>query len=218
MAILQHFGYVVAQKRYVWCRENSLISFPRGSSKEMARWACRVNFFYFFRLLRALAGIRVAWFVEIRRLVGSLVLAKDMLFSVSKHVKKSATRTTTKCSAEYLILQGQPDVESRRTKLPGYPQELGEVEKNKKKFTRRAHLTISLLKPRGEEINVFHLYHLLRFWATTWPKCCRIAISSRISKFSLFFSKPPESFEYTKGASINYVAIYMDILTPPRKS
>ena len=36
------------------------------------------TFFYFFRLLRALAGIRVPWFVEIRGLVGSLVPEKDM--------------------------------------------------------------------------------------------------------------------------------------------
>ena len=52
-------------------------------------------------------------------------------------------------------MQGQPDFESRRTKLLGYPQELGEVEKNKKKFTRQAHLDISLLKLRDKEIYVF---------------------------------------------------------------
>ncbi len=154
------------------------------------------TFFYFFRLLRALSGIRVAWFVEIWRLVGSLVPHKDMLFSVRKHAAKCTTWTTTKCPAEYLILQGQPDVESRRTKLPGYPQELGEVDKNKKKFVRDAHLAISLLKPRGKEIREFPLYHPLRFWATPQPKCCGIAISSRMPKFSLFFSKSPESFKY----------------------
>ena len=88
------------------------------------------NFFYFFRFFRALAGIRVAWFVEIRRLVDSVARDKDVLFSVRKHAVKCATPTTTKCPAEYLILQGQPDVESRQTKLPACPQELGEVEKN----------------------------------------------------------------------------------------
>ena len=139
MAMPKHFGCVVAQKRSRWCRGNSLISLPRGFSKEMARWACRTNFFLFFRLLRALAGIRVAWFVEIRRLVGSLVPYKDMLFSVRKHAAKCTTRTTTKYPAECLMLQSQPDVESRRTKLPGYLQELWEVEKNKKKFTRHTH-------------------------------------------------------------------------------
>ena len=70
------------------------------------------TFFYFFRLLRALAGIRVAWFVEIRCLVGSLVPHKDMLFSVRKHVTKCTTPTTTKCLAEYLIIQSQQEVES----------------------------------------------------------------------------------------------------------
>ena len=77
------------------------------------------NFFYFFRLLRALAGIRVAWFVEIRRLIGSLVPHKDVLFSVRKDVTKCTTQTTTKFPAECVMLQSQPDVESRQTKLPG---------------------------------------------------------------------------------------------------
>ena len=36
------------------------------------------TFFYFFRLLLALAGIRVTWFVEIRSLVVSVVLAKNL--------------------------------------------------------------------------------------------------------------------------------------------
>ena len=36
------------------------------------------TFFYFFRLLLALAGIRVARFVGIRRLVGSLVPHEDV--------------------------------------------------------------------------------------------------------------------------------------------
>ena len=48
-------------------------------------------------------------------------------------------------------MQGRPDFESRQTKLLGYAQELGEVEKNKKKFTRHTHLAIPLLKPRGEK-------------------------------------------------------------------
>ena len=113
------------------------------------------TFFYFFRLLRALAGIRVAQFIKIRRLVGCLVPHKDMIFSVRKHVTKCTTPTTTKCLDEYFMLQGQPDVESRRTNLPGYPQELGKVGKNKKKFVRHAHLAISLLTLQGQEINVF---------------------------------------------------------------
>ena len=145
------------------------------------------TFFYFFRLLRALAGIRIAWFVEIRRLVGSLVPHKDMVFSVRKHAVKCTTRTTSKCPAEYLILQVQPDVESRRTKLPGYPQELGEVGKNKKKFVRHAHLAISLLKPRGKEIREFPLYQLWAKMAMSKQNCSRIAISSFLSKFFLFF-------------------------------
>ena len=58
----------------------------------------------------------------------------------------------------YAVPENHPDLESRRTKLPGYLQELGEVEKNKKKFVRHAHLAISLLKPRGKEIREFPLY------------------------------------------------------------
>ena len=94
------------------------------------------------------------------------------------------------------VLQSQPEVESRRTKLPGYPQELGEVQNIKKKFTRHTHLDISLLKLRGEEIQEFSLCQPLRFGATPQPKSSRIAISSRMSKFSLFFSKSPEPLEY----------------------
>ena len=48
MAIPQHFGCGVAQKRSGWYWGNSLISLPRGFSKEMARWASWTNFFLFF--------------------------------------------------------------------------------------------------------------------------------------------------------------------------
>ena len=48
MAIPQHFGRGVAQNWYRWYRGKTLISSPRGFSKEMARWACRTNFFLFF--------------------------------------------------------------------------------------------------------------------------------------------------------------------------
>ena len=94
------------------------------------------------------------------------------------------------------MLQGQPDVESRRTKLPGYPQELREVEKNKKKFVRRAHLTISLLKPRDKEIREFPLYQIWAEMAMSQLKSSRIAISSNLPNFFPFFSKPPETSEY----------------------
>ena len=45
-------------------------------------------------------------------------------------------------------------------------------------------------------IREFPLYQTQRFRTTTQPKCCGIAISSCLSKFSLFFSKPPESSKY----------------------
>ena len=48
-------------------------------------------FFIFFRLLRALAGIRVAWFVEIRRVLAPLVPDMDLFLQVSQHGTKCTT-------------------------------------------------------------------------------------------------------------------------------
>ena len=54
------------------------------------------------------------------------------------------------------VLESRPDVESRRTKLLEYPQELVELEKkNKKKSTRHPHLAISLLNREENKSTIF---------------------------------------------------------------
>ena len=118
-------------------------------------WHVGRTFFYFFRLLQAFASIRVAWFVRIRCPVGPLVVKTAVIIQVNQHGTKCAVKVTYRLSATLLVVESQPDSESEQTKLLGYSQNLGEVEKNKKKFVQLAHLAISLLKPRGEEIDVF---------------------------------------------------------------
>ena len=171
----------------------NVVSSPRGFSEEMSSWVCRVSFFLFFRLLRAL--------VEIRRLVGSV------------HQATSSTQLDIQQQFEWYILlhvfllkithllqvlENQPDVESRQIKLPGYPQELGEVEKNKKKFTRHTQLDISLLKPRGEETTFFPKSRYGGFQVLGDPQAILLAYAQmKISSskcFPFFSFYPPPNF------------------------
>ena len=80
---------------------------------------------------------------------------------------------------------------------PSYLDTRKSSEKSKKiKKSSSAHLAISLLKPRGKEIREFPLYQLWAKMAMSKQNCSRIAISSFLSKFFLFFSEPLESSEY----------------------
>ena len=111
-----------------------------------------------------------------------------MLFSVSNYVTKWGTRTTTKCTAKNQVPEIQPDVEWERTKLLGYSQKLAEVEKNKKKSIPHAHLDISLLKLRGDEIKGFHLPSMLSQNGNAiyvWPDYAKMKNFSKI--FFIFF-------------------------------
>ena len=89
MAIPQHFGCGVAQKRSGWYRGNSLISLPRGFSKEMAKWACRTNFFLFFSTFLSSCGypgslVRLdstsGWFCNIKHSAGHLTVVRVVHF------------------------------------------------------------------------------------------------------------------------------------------